>query len=117
MADVAKLSFPSKIPTYLAAGRPILFHGPTYSGAAHYLQRTGAGFIARAMDAAAVYDALMHLVEDRSLYGRLAQGAQEAFLADFTLDRMTTLVRDFLGYQHQSVEAGGQPDSAQAARA
>lgn len=99
MADVAKLSFPSKIPTYLAAGRPVLFHGPAYSGAAKYLKSRGAGFICRANEAAAVYDGLMHLVEDELLYRRLAKGAQEAFLADFTLDRMENDVRSFLGYQ------------------
>jgi glycosyltransferase involved in cell wall biosynthesis len=98
MAEVAKLSFPSKIPTYLAAGRPILFHGPPYAAPAHYLESRGAGFICRAMDPAAVYDGLMHLAEDEALYARLAKGAQEAFLADFTLDRMKKDVRQFLGY-------------------
>ena len=44
LAEVAKYSFPSKIPTYLAAGRPILFHGPTYASPARYLEATGAGF-------------------------------------------------------------------------
>jgi glycosyltransferase involved in cell wall biosynthesis len=98
MAEVAKLSFPSKIPTYLAAGRPVLFHGPAYAGPAHYLKSKGAGFICRAAEPADVYDALMHLVENEALYATLAKGAQEAFLADFTLDHMKTGVSRFLGY-------------------
>jgi hypothetical protein len=98
MDDVAKLSFPSKIPTYLAAGRPVLFHGPVYSAPALYLKDRGAGFVSRAIDPDAVYDGLLHLVEDEALYERLARGAQEAFVADFTLDRMGKKVRCFLGY-------------------
>jgi hypothetical protein len=98
MTEVAKLSFPSKIPTYLAAGRPILFHGPSYAAPAHYLKSTGAGFVCRGIDPAAVYDGLTHLVEDEALYADLARRAQEAFLADFTLDRMKKDVLRFLGY-------------------
>jgi glycosyltransferase involved in cell wall biosynthesis len=98
MADVAKLSFPSKVPTYLAAGRPILFHGPDYASPAQYLEKTGAGFICRTVEPAGVYDDLVQLVEDPLLYARLAQAAQTAFLADFTLDRMRGDVRRFLGY-------------------
>ncbi|MFK4492814.1 MULTISPECIES: hypothetical protein [unclassified Bradyrhizobium] len=103
MADVAKLSFPSKIPTYLAAGRPILFHGPDYAGPAQYLKSTGAGFICQSMDPDAVYDGLMHLVEDAQLYAHLALSAQESFMADFTLERMEAGVRQFLGYQKRDV--------------
>lgn len=106
MADVARLSFPSKIPTYLAAGRPILFHGPDYAGPAQYLKSTGAGFICRSMDSDAAYDGLMHLVEDAELYARLALSAQESFMADFTLERMEAGVRQFLGYQTRDVCLG-----------
>lgn len=98
MVDVAKFSFPSKIPTYLAAGRPILFHGPDYASPAQYLKATGAGYICRSIEADAVYDGLAHLVEDPLLYARIAEAAQAAFLKDFTLDRMRGDVRRFLGY-------------------
>lgn len=98
MVEVAELSFPSKIPTYLAAGRPILFHGPKYANAARYLDERHAGFICRAMEADAVYDGLLHLVEDQDLYRCLAEGAQNAFHSDFTLERLSDAVRRFLGY-------------------
>ena len=104
MTDVAKFSFPSKIPTYLAAGRPILFHGPTNAAPALYLKSRKAGFICRDLPASAVYDGLVHLAEDVSLYESLARGAQAAFLADFTLDRMKKNVHRFLGYLDCSSE-------------
>ena len=98
MSDVAKLSFPSKIPTYLAAGRPILFHGPRYAAPARYLEERGAGFICRGLDPDAVYNGLLLLTEDAALYERLSLAAQRAFLADFTLAQMGRSVRHFLGY-------------------
>jgi glycosyltransferase involved in cell wall biosynthesis len=98
LEEVARLSFPSKIPTYLAAGRPILFHGPGYASPAQYLRERGAGLICRAKEPDAVYDGLLHLVEDTNLYARLATASQVAFLADFTLKSMEKNVRAFLGY-------------------
>ena len=98
MEEVARLSFPSKIPTYLAAGRPILFHGPGYASPAHYLRDRGAGLVCRTGEPAAVYDGLLQLVENTDLYAQLAMASQAAFLADFTLNTMKKSVRSFLGY-------------------
>lgn len=97
MEEVSRFSFPSKIVTYLAAGRPILFHGPAYSSPAAYLRRTGAGVVS-ARDPKAVHDTLVQLCEDTALYQRLALAARQAFLADFTLEDMRASVRRFLGY-------------------
>ena len=98
MKEVAELSFPSKIPSYLAAARPIVFHGPSYASPAVYLAEKEAAFVCRGADPAAVYDGLVSLVEDRMLYARLAAAARAAFLSDFTLERMSANVRQFLGY-------------------
>jgi len=99
MEEVARLSFPSKIPTYLAAGRPILFHGPDYASPAAYLRNRDAGFICRSKEPSAALDGLHQLVGDQALYERLTIAAQAAFAADFTLQTMKKNVRRFLGYQ------------------
>lgn len=98
MAEVSRLSFPSKVPTYLAAGRPILFHGPSYSAPYAYLEARGAAYLCRDSEPAAVYNGLSHLVEDRALYEATALAARQAFLADFTLPQMERAVLRFLGY-------------------
>ncbi|AZO80478.1 MULTISPECIES: hypothetical protein [unclassified Bosea (in: a-proteobacteria)] len=98
MAEVSRLSFPSKVPTYLAAGRPILFHGPSYSAPYTYLQERAAAYLCRDPYPAAVYNGLAHLVEDSELYETTALAARRAFLADFTLPQMERAVRQFLGY-------------------
>jgi glycosyltransferase involved in cell wall biosynthesis len=103
LAEVAKFSFPSKISTYLAAGTPVIFHGPVYSAAALYLKEKRAGLVCDTLGADAVYEAILRLVKDEALYERLARGAQAAFLADFTLDRMEKEVRHFLGYPNSDL--------------
>ncbi|QEL23970.1 glycosyltransferase family 4 protein [Bosea sp. F3-2] len=99
MAEVSRLSFPSKVPTYLAAGRPILFHGPSYSAPYAYLNERGAAYLCRDLYPSAVYNGLAHLIEDSTLYEATALAARGAFLADFTLPRMERAVRRFLGYE------------------
>jgi hypothetical protein len=98
MAEVARLSFPSKIPTYLAAGRPIMFHGPDYAGPWRYLRERKAAYLCGSLEPAVIYNGLSHLVEDKALYAATAKSAQDAFVADFTLEQMGKDVREFLGY-------------------
>lgn len=97
MEEVSRLSFPSKIPTYLAAGRPVFFHGPEWASPAHYLKERGAGLLCSERAMTGVRDGLARLVNDPALYEELAMGARNAFLADFTLARMQILVQKFLG--------------------
>lgn len=99
MAEVSRLSFPSKVPTYLAAGRPILFHGPSYSAPYIYLKERDAAYLCRGLDPAIVYSGLAQLVENTALYEKTALAARRAFLADFTLPQMGRTVRRFLGYE------------------
>lgn len=112
MAEVARLSFPSKIPTYLAAGRPILFHGPDYAGPWRYLRERGAAYLCGTPEPTAVYNGLSRLVEDKAFYAATAKSAQDAFISDFTLEQMGKDVRQFLGYPEPGeLKSGGDPRS------
>jgi hypothetical protein len=97
MEKVSRLSFPSKLVTYLAAGRPIIFHGPDYSSPATYLRERHAGLVCDSQRPDAIYRSIQRLAEDEALYSTLATAGQQAFLADFTLDRMRVNTRSFLG--------------------
>jgi glycosyltransferase involved in cell wall biosynthesis len=88
MEEVARLSFPSKLPLYFAAGRPVLFHGPDYSSPARYLDNRSAALICREMYMTSVYNDLQRLVEDGELYRRIVENSRRAFLEDFTDTRM-----------------------------
>jgi len=92
MKEIAELSFPSKLVLYLAAGRPVLFHGPETASPAAYIRKFHAGDIVPDQDAGAVYNTLCQLVDNPALYVELGQNAQKAFQRDFTL---TTMRRNF----------------------
>ena len=87
MREVATYSFPSKLVLYLAAGRPVVLHGPTYAAPAQYIARRRCGVVAD-RPASAVYNALERLVRDGTFYGGVARAAQSAFAEDFTLETM-----------------------------
>jgi len=109
MDEVAKLSFPSKVPIYLAAGRPVLFHGPLYSSPGRYLAEKGAAVFCNDLYPAALYNALQKLVEDPELFKKTALCAQTAFECDFTLERMREEFDRFLEVADDGPKAGGRP--------
>jgi glycosyltransferase involved in cell wall biosynthesis len=103
LAETARLSFPSKLTLYLAAGRPVLFHGPSFSSPACYLAEHGAGLCIDSKLPSAIYNGLVRLVEDTALYRRIALSGQAAFQRDFTLDAMRDRFFEFLGISNNVV--------------
>jgi glycosyltransferase involved in cell wall biosynthesis len=99
MNEVSKLSFPSKLVAYFAAGRPALFNGPLDSSPAHYLAEREAGLCVGTPFASSVYNGLYSLVTQPDLFARLAQNGQHAFEADFTLETMRANFYEFLGIE------------------
>lgn len=110
MEEVSRLSFPSKAALYLAAGRPIVFHGPDWSSPAKYLSEHNAAYIVNDLHCAAIYGALCHLYCDTKLYRELGENAQKTFQLDFTLESMRSnfecaLESLFIGHQEKSVDS------------
>lgn len=107
MREVAMYSFPSKLVLYLAAGRPIVFHGPDYSSPCHYIRQKECGVVADRLVATAVFNEIERLVADVELYKKTARNAQAAFVEDFTLESMAKSFHHFIGTQSSSSEMGG----------
>ncbi|MCZ8173143.1 MAG: hypothetical protein O9272_15520 [Brevundimonas sp.] len=96
LRDVSKFSFPSKVVVYLASGRPILFHGPSYSSPGKYLDSRAAGVTCYSRDPKKILTALEQMITDADEYARLAAAGSEAFQEDFTLDVQASLVNAHL---------------------
>jgi len=96
MREVAEQSFPSKLVMYLAAGRPILFHGPPSSAPSDYVRRNGCGETATEATASALFNSLERLIEDPVAYAAACRSAHEAFTRDFTLEVMQQKTAEFL---------------------
>ncbi|TIX87104.1 glycosyltransferase [Rhizobium sp. P44RR-XXIV] len=97
MKEVSLYSFPSKLVLYLAAGRPIVFHGPAYSAPAHYIKSRQCGLVAEKLNASAIYNELERLISNPDGYRSMALNAHAAFLKDFTLESMERAFNAFIG--------------------
>jgi glycosyltransferase involved in cell wall biosynthesis len=79
-----RLCFPGKVTTYLAAGRPILYHGPEDSSVVDFLERFPAGLGCHSMDEDDIVEALRRLIVDQEFYARAAQAGQAALNREFS---------------------------------
>jgi hypothetical protein len=79
----AELSFPTKLTTYLAAGRPVLYHGPPYADASRLMATWRLGVRVHSLAGAGLEAALKLLGRDRQLQNTCHQAAAAAFRQEF----------------------------------
>ncbi len=90
------MSFPSKLITYFAAGRPVFYHGPKTAGPAVFLDQHHAGYVCSSQDAQGIIEGLRALVENSEKYKNFAQAGHRAFIEFFTLESAAKSFQDFL---------------------
>lgn len=88
LESTSRLSFPSKLTTYLAAGRPVLLHGPEYSSPFKFLKENDAGMLCHGLAKSAIANALSRLVYDTKRYAQLAENGNKAFVRHLTDEHM-----------------------------
>jgi glycosyltransferase involved in cell wall biosynthesis len=84
----SRLSFPSKLTGYLASGRPVLFHGPSYSSPSRFLSEHDAAIQCNSLNQKNLIDAICTLVTDSALYSRLPLNGTKAFHGHLTEEHM-----------------------------
>ncbi|MEB3168787.1 MAG: hypothetical protein VKK97_08655 [Synechococcaceae cyanobacterium] len=94
---MAELSFPTKLTTYLATGRPILLHAPPYASLPQYHQKQPLGLLCGSIEPAAIVAALEQLIFDSGLYASAAEHARQAYRRDFTEERFRGSFAELLG--------------------
>jgi hypothetical protein len=92
----ARLSFPSKLTTYFAAGRPVLFHGPEYASPARFLREQCAGVLCHSLQPTEIIDALRGMATDTDSYSRLTDNGRLALEKYLTLEPMRRNLAEFL---------------------
>ena len=96
-AVVTRLAFPTKLSTYLASGRPVLFHGPADSSPAHFFGKYRAAACCHSDAAPALIGAITSLVEDPAAYARAVREGRRALAAEFTQRLFRQRFADLLG--------------------
>ncbi len=99
---VSELSFPGKLITYLASGRPVFFHGPVYAGPGGFLKKNKAGFVCNSLDPEIIIRDLKELINNKKLYAQLADNGHKMFKKYFTFACLRQSFADFLDIEsHQ----------------
>ncbi len=80
-----RLCFPNKLATYLAAGRPVLFHGPEDSSPAHFIRRFSAGLCCHSLHTTEIIECLRKFIIDKEFYANATQAGQQALDQELNL--------------------------------
>ena len=74
-STIVRTASPSKLPEYLAAGKPILVYAPPFSYYSQYAKQEGVGLVVDQHDPDLLYKAVFKLIGDQSLRQRLSENA------------------------------------------
>lgn len=96
-AAYTRLSVSTKIPQYMAAGRPILGYGPSDLASIRVIERAHAGVVVSAQQPNDLADALQRLVADEPLRRQLGQGGRNYGRTHFSQTAATRQLTTVLG--------------------
>jgi glycosyltransferase involved in cell wall biosynthesis len=77
-----RLSMPTKVPSYLVSGTPVLVYGPAEVAQVEYARTAGWGFVVHGRGVKALADAITRLTTDGALRERLSATAQLVAVAN-----------------------------------
>ncbi len=104
----ARLSFPGKLTTYLATGRPVLFHGPEYASPGRFLQENDAAIFCRSLEKTDIVATLTRLATDEGLYSQLARNGHAAFVSYLTFASQRKSFAEFLQVEEDWLAPAGE---------
>ncbi len=93
--EESRLSFPSKLTSYLATGRAVMFHGPEYASPGIFLKEWSAGECCYSLETDAIITSLTKLATDEAFYQETVQNGAKAFVECLT---MPVLRKNFLEF-------------------
>lgn len=96
LRDFSRLSFPSKLSTYVATGRPVLVHAPEYASAACFCAKRKFGIVCGKMDPEELQKCLCEMIEPVT-YARLCEGVQSAYARELNPEVMRKQFALFMG--------------------
>jgi len=95
-ATVIEMSLPSKIGSYFRAGRPVVAAVPAAGSTARELTRSGGALIADAEDPSGLLDAIISVVADPALGGKLVDNATKYAAKHLDKSRSLDNIEHFL---------------------
>jgi hypothetical protein len=93
---ITKMCFPNKISTYLAAGIPILYHGPSDGSPARFLEKYPAGIGCHTTDPAEIIKSLSRFVTEKDFYAKAVIAIEKARTEEYNFDVFESRFLTFL---------------------
>lgn len=94
--EESSLCFPSKLSTYLASGKPALYHGPEYGSPASFLTTNNAGYCCYTLNPNSIADTLKQIASDSERYKLVTKNAFDLFNRMLTLEHLKNSFEDFI---------------------
>lgn len=104
--EFARLSFPTKLSTYLATGRPVLVHAPEYSSTTHFCNANGIGRSCASRNPEEIAETLCKLFESRDSYRALSRAVVSTCQSYFSVSVMKSQFAAFLGMPEDAGSSG-----------
>ena len=106
-----ELSFPNKVSLYLAAGRPIFFHGPRASTPTRFLERWPVGIACHSLDPSEIATSLGIAAGDAAFHQKAAAAIPDALREELGMHRFRERFAEFLGVDEAvlALPAGASP--------
>ena len=98
-----ELSFPNKMSLYLAAGRPVLYHGPERATPTRFLERWPVGVACHSLDTSAITDALTTAASDAAFHARAAAAIPQVLRAELGLHVFRQRFAEFVGVDESAL--------------
>lgn len=100
-----ELCFPNKMSMYLAAGRPIFYHGPRESTPVHFLERHPVGVTAHSLDPDEIIGALTTAAGDTQFHDVAAGEIPRALREELSLNVFRQRFAEFIGVDDSALAA------------
>lgn len=92
-----QLCFPTKLSTYFASGRPVLFHGPADASVPGFFERYPAGFCCPSQEPEALRAILTQAVEDEAAYAAACDAVVRARTTELSREVFHARFRTLVG--------------------
>lgn len=93
--------FPNKLSTYLAAGRPVFYHGPEYASVAGFLQRYPAGYSCHSLDPTQILKGINRLMGDAQYYEDAVLAGRSALCNELGSDILRCRLAELIGIDRE----------------
>lgn len=101
----ARLCFPNKLTTYLAAGRPVFYHGPEYTSPSQFLKRYPFGLACYTLDPEDIIETLRLFIVDKAGYAAAVREGQKALCEELHLSVFRRRFASLIGINEEDLHS------------